>query len=174
MAWRICCSTSCCRWYGIREAAARYAADPAAAIADAHLAGVTSADVDNLIPMVAIDGGECARLHGAIVPTDGGNVDDGCGHRGLTHSGAVDHQVEGVIHDPAAGSGAHPRRLFRARAGDRRGGAGLTDQSGLDQPGIDHVESTLDDLSSWSDPGGWEHVHDPHPGVDHPGFDANP
>ncbi|MCV7103441.1 Rv0340 family IniB-related protein [Mycobacterium palustre] len=35
------------------DAAARYAADPAQAIADAHLTGVTSADVNNLIPMVS-------------------------------------------------------------------------------------------------------------------------
>lgn len=35
------------------DAAARYAADPAAAIADAQLPDVTSADVDQLIPVVA-------------------------------------------------------------------------------------------------------------------------
>jgi hypothetical protein len=35
------------------DAAARYAADPARAIADAHLTDVTSADVNNLIPMVS-------------------------------------------------------------------------------------------------------------------------
>lgn len=35
------------------DAAAHYAADPAQAIADAHLTDVTSADVNNLIPVVA-------------------------------------------------------------------------------------------------------------------------
>ncbi|BBZ35629.1 Rv0340 family IniB-related protein [Mycolicibacterium confluentis] len=35
------------------EVAARYAADPSGAIADAHLTNVTSADVNNLIPMVS-------------------------------------------------------------------------------------------------------------------------
>lgn len=35
------------------DAAARYAADPDAALAAANLAGVTSADVDNLLPMVS-------------------------------------------------------------------------------------------------------------------------
>lgn len=34
-------------------AAAHYAADPAGAIADAHLTGVTSADVGNLLPVVS-------------------------------------------------------------------------------------------------------------------------
>ncbi|MCK0175517.1 Rv0340 family IniB-related protein [Mycolicibacterium sp. F2034L] len=35
------------------DAAARYAADPAQAIADADLSGVTSVDVNNLIPVVS-------------------------------------------------------------------------------------------------------------------------
>ncbi len=35
------------------DAAARYAADPAQALADAHLADVTTADVQNLIPVVS-------------------------------------------------------------------------------------------------------------------------
>ncbi len=35
------------------DVAARYAQDPAQAIADAHLTGVTSADVNNLIPVVS-------------------------------------------------------------------------------------------------------------------------
>src|SRR6218665_1400296 len=35
------------------DAAARYAADPDRVLADAHLDGVTSADVMNLLPMVA-------------------------------------------------------------------------------------------------------------------------
>lgn len=35
------------------DAAARYAADPGQAIADAHLTDVTTADVDHLIPVVA-------------------------------------------------------------------------------------------------------------------------
>ncbi len=35
------------------DAAARYAADPAQAIADAHLADVTTADVNHLIPVVS-------------------------------------------------------------------------------------------------------------------------
>ncbi|MBB2988606.1 hypothetical protein FHR72_000063 [Mycolicibacterium iranicum] len=35
------------------DAAARYAADPAQAIADAHLTDVTSTDVQNLIPVVS-------------------------------------------------------------------------------------------------------------------------
>jgi hypothetical protein len=42
------------------DAAARYAADPSQAISDAHLVGVTSVDVNNLIPVVSesLTGGE--------------------------------------------------------------------------------------------------------------------
>lgn len=47
------------------DAAARYAADPGAAIADAHLSDVTSADVNGLIPMVA------ESMSGAV-PVSGG------------------------------------------------------------------------------------------------------
>ncbi|EUA93680.1 hypothetical protein I551_9051 [Mycobacterium ulcerans str. Harvey] len=46
-------------------AAARYAANPAQAIADAHLTDVTSADVNNLIPMVS-DSLSMAGPSGAI------------------------------------------------------------------------------------------------------------
>jgi hypothetical protein len=58
------------------DAAARYAANPAQSIAEAHLANVTSADVSNLIPMVSdtlstsIPGGTGV----GVVPTDHGNV----------------------------------------------------------------------------------------------------
>lgn len=58
------------------DAAARYAANPAQSIADAHLANVSSADVNNLIPMVSdtlstsIPGGTGL----GVVPTEHGNV----------------------------------------------------------------------------------------------------
>lgn len=50
------------------DAAARYAADPAQAIADADLGDVTSADVDNLIPVVA-------ESLSAAVPSAGAETD---------------------------------------------------------------------------------------------------
>ena len=58
------------------DAAARYAANPAQAIADAHLTNVTSADVNNLIPMVS-DSLSMARPGGGISAApaaDHGNV----------------------------------------------------------------------------------------------------
>ncbi len=59
------------------EAAARYAADPSSAIADAHLTNVTSADVNNLIPMVSDSLSMAAPsvgTPGARDAFDGGNV----------------------------------------------------------------------------------------------------
>ena len=58
------------------EAAARYAADPAQAIADAHLTDVTSADVSNLIPMVSESLSMSAPVTGTGILDEhsGGNV----------------------------------------------------------------------------------------------------
>ncbi|OMC28934.1 hypothetical protein A5740_19015 [Mycobacterium sp. GA-1841] len=56
------------------DAAARYAADPAQAIADAHLTDVTSADVNNLIPVVS----ESLSMSGTNAGFgDGGTADPG-------------------------------------------------------------------------------------------------
>jgi hypothetical protein len=58
------------------DAAARYAANPAQAITDAHLTDVTSADVNNLIPMVS-DSLSMANPDGASLGApvaDHGNV----------------------------------------------------------------------------------------------------
>ncbi len=46
------------------DAAAHYAADPAQALADAHLTDVTSVDVQNLIPVVAESLSMSAPAHG--------------------------------------------------------------------------------------------------------------
>jgi hypothetical protein len=94
------------------DAAARYAADPAGAIADAHL-DVSSADVNNLIPVVAESlsasaptvGGGFGPVHGGDVSYDGDtNVwASGAATAAFDAFGAFDdpgttHQP--VIHDP--------------------------------------------------------------------------
>ncbi|MBX7431897.1 Rv0340 family protein [Mycobacterium sp. Y57] len=56
------------------EAAARYAADPAQAIADANLTDVTSADVQNLIPVVAESLSMSIPAHGLDAFDDGAGV----------------------------------------------------------------------------------------------------
>src|ERR1700694_4338941 len=53
------------------DAAARYAQDPSQAIADAHLTGVTSVDVNNLIPVVSESLPVGAPSAGADSPQDG-------------------------------------------------------------------------------------------------------
>ena len=53
------------------DAAARYAADPTQAIADANLTGVTSADVSNLIPVVSESLSMGAPTAGADAAADG-------------------------------------------------------------------------------------------------------
>jgi len=53
------------------DAAARYADNPQQAIADAHLANVTSVDVNNLIPVVSESLSMAAPAHGVGAPVDG-------------------------------------------------------------------------------------------------------
>jgi hypothetical protein len=55
------------------DAAARYAADPSAAIADAHLTNVTSVDVNNLIPVVSDSLSMAAPVIGGV-DAGSGNV----------------------------------------------------------------------------------------------------
>jgi hypothetical protein len=52
------------------DAAARYAEDPQQAIADAHLTDVTSADVNNLIPVVSESLSMASPTHGADAAAD--------------------------------------------------------------------------------------------------------
>ena len=83
------------------DVAAQYAANPAQAIADANLAGVTSADVNQLIPMVA-------DSMSPIVPTAGHDVLGALPVDNVWASGAAteafdafgDHLPQQVIDDP--------------------------------------------------------------------------
>jgi hypothetical protein len=78
------------------DAAARYAANPGQAIADAHLTGVTSADVNNLIPMVS-DSLSMASPGGGV---SGGSVAD---HGNVWASGAAAAALDAFSpHPPAA------------------------------------------------------------------------
>ncbi|OSC38771.1 Rv0340 family IniB-related protein [Mycobacterium decipiens] len=144
------------------EAAARYAANPAQSIADAHLTDVTSADVNNLIPVVSDSLSMSSPVGGAAGAqvADHGNVwTSGAAAAALDafapHPPAgVGHQhgaVGSVINQPApTGPGDTPTdpRLFRTDPHEPsvllRGVEGLDptfDQGGLpaDHPGVwDH------------------------------------
>lgn len=88
------------------DAAARYAANPAQSIADAHLTDVTSADVNNLIPVVK----DSLSMGAPASPASGVSTPD---HANVWASGAAaaaldaftPHIPAGVVdsHRPAAG-----------------------------------------------------------------------
>ncbi|MBU9762700.1 hypothetical protein FR943_02380 [Mycobacterium sp. TNTM28] len=120
------------------DAAARYAADPAQAIADAHLADVTSADVNNLIPVVS----ESLSMTGSNggwgdlgASDDGGNV--WASGAATAAFDAFDDHVPFDNPDDAWGATAGP----------------VIDQSDSGQPAssidaADLTQQPLDDLSS--------------------------
>lgn len=157
------------------DAAARYAADPAGAIADAHLTDVTSADVNNLIPMVTDSMSMAA-------PAFGGGDDGNVWTSGTATAAfdAFDDQaaLTGVIAQPADID--HPLIADPALAEPDPSDAPAPIPDGdIEQQPLEHP------APEWGDPGGWEHtgVHDTnadsnadpnadsHLGSEHPGFD---
>jgi len=160
------------------DAAARYAADPAGAIADAHLTDVSSADVNNLIPMVA------DSLSMAAPTIGGGHGADG----NVWTSGAATAAFDAFdAHLPAVAPEAHPviadvinhpaeaAQWAISDAGIDPAAAGLepveTTYQVID-PGVDHQPGG-EVLPDWADHAGFEHSHvdDSHPSGDHLGFD---
>src|SRR5260370_33007340 len=84
------------------DAAARYAANPAQAISDAHLTGVTSADVNNLIPMVS---DSLSMTSPSGIPT-GTSIAD---HGNVWASGAATAALDAFSpHTPAGAAEQHP------------------------------------------------------------------
>jgi hypothetical protein len=160
------------------DAAAAYAADPAQAIADAHLTDVTSVDVNNLIPVVS----ESLSM---AVPSTGADtlVDDHAGN--VWTSGAAtaafdafdDHVptvvadqahsvADNVVTEPDAGIQSGLDMLAHA---DVPAVAGADDPSlHFDGPVID--DATTIEAHSVDD---WSHAapEDHHLDVDHAGFD---
>lgn len=154
-------------------AAARYAADPAGALADAHLSGVTITDVQNLIPVVTDSLAMSTPDLGAVA--DAANVwTSGAAAAAfdafdLPHpappapvptlqlnDASVDHST--VLPEPAPPQSA-PEHLPVPVLADA-----VADHQPLDPV-----------VQDWADDGGWQHSHDPqvpdHHPVDHPGFD---
>lgn len=160
------------------DAAARYAADPAGAIADAHLTDVTSVDVNNLIPMVADSLSTAAPTFGAD-SGGGGNVwASGAAtaafdafDAAVAHTPADMHPIDaGVIQDP--GTSDH------VLVADADPGPAVADPTGIDSstqfadPQLDqHADPGV--TPDWVTDAGWDHSHttDAHPGAEHSGFD---
>ncbi|WP_077100185.1 Rv0340 family IniB-related protein [Mycobacterium terramassiliense] len=159
------------------DAAARYAADPAHAIADAHLTGVTSADVNNLIPMVSdsLSMGHPAASAAGTPVVEPGNV-WASGAAAAALDAFTPHAPIGVVeqHGPAPGVISQPAAPAPVVAPADTPPAGIDPHepsvllAGFDAPdgAVDHGVFPADDLGAWDHPD----AH-PHPTVDdHHGF----
>ncbi len=173
------------------DAAARYAADPAGAIADAHLPDVTSADVNNLIPMVAdsLSGPVSAGGFGPSAGAGDGNVwASGAATAAFdafdAHLPATTvSDVHSVITDLAPHSDPAPALITDPGADAGAIDASLSDPSTqVTDIGFEHDTGT-DAGGDWADHTAWDHTHvdDSHGAgsdvaglpapADHPGFD---
>jgi hypothetical protein len=153
------------------DAAARYAANPAQSLADAHLTDVTSADVNNLIPMVTDSlsmGSPAAPASGAPV-SDHGNVwASGAAAAALdaftphTPAGMVDsHAPTGsVIHQPSTPAPAQPPVDPRPLGIDSPGPSVQFTGAEAPENAVDHGGFPAHDLSVWD-----HSVDHPHPGA---------
>jgi hypothetical protein len=159
------------------DVAARYAANPAQAIADAHLTDVTSVDVNNLIPVVS-DSLSMTTGTGTGNSTqvaDHGNVwSSGAAAAALdafsphVGSGVVDHFVRptSVINQPAAaGIGGSPTDPAASGIAPHQPSVLLT---GADMPDnvVDHGGYLPDDAGIWDHPVVHPHTVE----ADHHGF----
>lgn len=156
------------------DAAARYAADPAQAIADAHLTGVTSADVSNLLPMVSDSLSMATPTFDAPHPVADNVWTSGAATAALDaftpHDTAAHDWGRAVIDAPAApGAGAADAPAFDP-----------AEHSDLLDPGVTAQPVPDDAGPVWGAegaPGHEFHVppqdDDGHPGFEHhhPGFD---
>ncbi|BBY58930.1 Rv0340 family IniB-related protein [Mycolicibacterium sarraceniae] len=169
------------------DAAARYAADPAGAIADAHLPDVTSADVNNLIPMVAdsLSGPISAGWFG---PSAGAGGDGNVWASGAATAAfdafdahlpdATGPDTHSVIADVAQHSGVDPGASTDPGAISGLIGASLPDAAAqFADSGFEH-DAGADTGPDWADHTAadhtaWDHtyVDDTHTTPDHPGFE---
>ena len=164
------------------DAAARYAADPSGAIADADLTGVTSADVNNLIPMVtdSLDSASMLAPAGgvdALIADPGSNV-WASGAATAAFDAFGDHAPTAVVDQAHAVAGdviSQPDQAFQTGT-EAIADAGLSTETPLDDaslqfdsPVIDELPAeTVSDLQDWDTPVADEH----HPVDDGPGFDV--
>jgi hypothetical protein len=158
------------------DAAARYAANPVQSIADAHLNDVTSADVNNLIPMVS----DSLSMSG---PAGGGASTPAVDHGNVWASGAAAAALDSFTpHAPAAAPGFGGQHAPAGGVINQPSGPAITDPRPLNvdshgpsvllagaevaDPVADHGALPADDAGLWDHP-----VAHPHPTeVDHHGF----
>lgn len=153
------------------DAASRYAADPAQALADADLMDVTSADVQNLIPVVA----ESLSIASPSPGLDALGVD---GASNVWASGAATAALDAFDHVPEVmGADVIDAPVVVTDLLDQTDlgmvgpmGTDLIDSAEslqLDVPVLEEISPTEPGLAEdWAQP-----VADPHPGDHPPGFD---
>jgi hypothetical protein len=154
------------------DAAARYAANPAQSIADAHLTNVTSTDVNNLIPMVtdSLSMGTPVGPASGVSAADHGNVwASGAAAAALdaftphTPAGVVDSHgpAAGVIHQPPASASispppeTHPLGIDVPAPSVQLTGAEVPDST------VDHGGFPAHDVSLWDHPAAHPHPAEP-------------
>lgn len=152
------------------QAAARYAADPAGALADAHLPGVTVTDVQNLIPVVADSLAMTTPAFGAAEAT-----------ANVWTSGAAAAAFDAFDIPHPATIAQHGRPAVSAV--EVGGGAGSDDvptpppapEPVVADSVVSHPTVETSGVADWADDNAWQVSHEPaaaehHPG-DHPDFD---
>lgn len=156
------------------DAAAHYAANPAQAIADAHLTDVTSADVSNLIPMVSDSLSmthPAGPVSGASLPEHGNVWATGAAAAAL--DAFAPHTAAGTVeqHGPASGVISQPPTPGHAEAStdprplwiDPHEPSVLLTGADAPENAVDHGVFPVDDLNVWD-----HSAAHPHP--DHHGF----
>ncbi|MBW0018258.1 MAG: Rv0340 family protein [Mycobacterium sp.] len=159
------------------DAAARYAANPAQSIADAHLANVTSTDVNNLIPVVSdsLSMGGSGMAPAGAQPADHGNVwASGAAAAALdafsphTPVGVGDqhHPVGSVITPPSTPGAVEVPSDPQPLGIDQHGPSVLLTAAEVPDTTVDHGGFPVHDPDIWDHP-----VAHPHPtGPDQHGF----
>lgn len=148
------------------DAAARYAADPSQAISDAHLTGVTSVDVNNLIPVVSesLTGGEGFGTEPAGNVWASGAATAAFDAFGDHVSAAATPADTGHIVDHVI---TQPDHIAPAALDDYFTDSGLSQQS-LDDSSLQFSNPVIDDApathadfgSEWAPPAVDDHHHD--------------
>jgi hypothetical protein len=159
------------------DAAARYAADPGQAIADANLTDVTSVDVSNLIPVVS-------ESLSASVPTTGTDATIGDAAGNVWASGAAtsafdafgDHvpaQLMDDVHTVVTDHADQPPQGIDSGLG-HLDNSGVPDLAVMDDPSLQFDGPVIDDASSMSGDiaGEWDHALAQEMDADDSGFDA--
>ena len=160
------------------DAAAHYAADPAGAIDAAHLADVTSADVNALIPVVSesLSMGTPATGAESLVDDGAGNVwTSGAATSAFDAFGDdVSAPVVDDMHGVASSVIDQPDESLHAGL-DVLDDAGIPTVAGIEDPSTHFTEGIIDDAPLVGDAvdTDWHSAVDDHPQLDpgDPGFD---